>query len=87
MRLKNHYEAITIDEKLLAVPVGDDVEFNGAMKLNKTAAAIFEMLKKDVTEEEIVDALSQRFDAPRERLTEDVRNTIREFRGRGLLAE
>lgn len=87
MRLKNHFESMTMRDKLVAVPVGDDVDFNGALKLNKTAAAIFELLKNDVSEEQIVNALSQRFDAPREILAEDVRNYINEFRKRGLLAE
>ena len=87
MHLKNHFESMAMRDKLVAVPVGDDVEFNGALKLNKTAAAIFELLKNDVSEEQIVDALSKRFDAPRERLADDVRNTISEFRKRGMLAE
>lgn len=87
MHLKNHFESITMRDKLVAVPVGDDVEFNGALKLNKTAAAIFELLKNDVSEEQIMDALSQRFDAPREILADDVHNYINEFRKRGLLAE
>ena len=87
MHLKNYFESMTMRDKLVAVPVGDDVAFNGALKLNKTAAAIFELLKNDVSEEQIVDALSRQFDAPRERLAEDVRHTISEFRGRGLLVE
>ncbi len=87
MHLKNHFESMTMRDKLVAVPVGDDVQFNGALKLNKTAAAIFELLNNDVTEEQIVDALSRRFDAPQKRLAEDVHNYINEFRKRGLLAE
>lgn len=66
MRLKNHFESMMMRDHLVAVPVGDEVAFNGALKPNKTAAAIFELLKHDVSEEQIVDALSQRFDAPRD---------------------
>ena len=87
MRLKNHFESMTMRDRLVAVPVGNNAQFNGALKLNKTAAAIFELLKNDVSEEQIVDALSRQFDAPRELLEKDVRNCINEFRKKDLLID
>ena len=87
MRLKDHYETISMEDKLVAVFVGDDATFNGALKLNKTAAVIFELLKNEVSEEQIVNSLSQRFDVPRDRLVGDVYNCISEFRKRDLLIE
>ena len=87
MRLKNHFESMTMRDRLVAVPVGNGVQFNGALKLNKTAAAIFELLKDDVSQEQIVDALSRQFDAPRELLEKDVQNCIDEFRQKDLLID
>lgn len=87
MRLKNHFETMNMRDLLVAVPVGDDVEFNGAVKMNRTAAAIFELLKEDTTESAIVEALTQRFDAPEEEIAADVRRYLEAFWQKGLLTE
>lgn len=87
MRLKNHYETINTLGKLVAVPIGDDTAFTGAVEMNKTAAVIFEMLKKETTEDSIVEALAQQFDAPRERIAEDVHRCLDAFRQKDLLTE
>ena len=87
MKLKNHFETMNMRDLLVAVPVGDDVEFNGAVKMNRTAAAIFELLKEDTTESAIVEALTQCFDAPQEEIAADVRRYLEAFRQRGLLTE
>ena len=85
MRLKDKYATTTLGGKVIAVPLGDDVVFHGTLKLNGTGAAIFEMLRKETTEEEIVEAMSRDYDAPREVLEKDVRACLTEFRKRGLL--
>ena len=87
MRLKNHFETMNMRDVLVAVPVGDDVEFNGAVKMNRTAAAIFELLKEDTTESDIVKALTRRFDAPQEEIAADVSRYLEAFRQKGLLTE
>ena len=71
----------------MAVPVGDDVTFNGAVKMNRTAAAIFELLKEETTEEAIVEDLAQRFDAPREKIAGDVHRYLAAFRQKDLITE
>ena len=87
MHLKNHFETMTMRDTLVAVPVGDDVAFNGAVKMNRTAAAIFELLKKETTEEAIIEALAQRFDAPKDEIAGDVRRYLDMFRKKNLIAE
>ena len=87
MKLKNHFETMNMRDLLVAVPVGDDVEFNGAVKMNRTAAVIFEMLKEDTTESDIVKALVQRFEAPEEEIAADVRRYLEAFRQKDLLTE
>ena len=76
MKLKDHYETMPMRDKVVAVPMGDELSFNGALKLNKTGAAILELLKEETTEEEIVEKLSERFDVPKEILREDVHSYI-----------
>ena len=86
MHLKYHFEKTKLGDKVIAVPVGEDVSFHGAVKMNKTAAEIFELLKQDTTEEEIVETLSSRYDVPKEQLEADVRTYIGQFMDRGMIA-
>ena len=86
MRLKYQFETMELEDRIVAVPVGTDVnEFHGVVKLNETSAFIFELLKNDITEEAIVDAMEKEYDAPRSQIAEDVKKCIEEFEEKGLL--
>lgn len=64
MKLKYTFEMMEIDDQLMAVPVGDGAdEFHGILKLNSSAASIFELLKEDTTEEEIVSKLQESYES------------------------
>ena len=87
MKLKYEFEMMSLEDKMVAIPVGEEaIEFAGVIKLNETAAFIFNLLKDETTEEAILDALENEYDAPRERLIDDVRKIINEYREKGLLA-
>lgn len=86
MRLKYTFEKMDLDDQIIAVPVGEAAgEFRGVVKLNETAAFIFDLLTEDMTEEAIVDALEKEYDAVREVLAADVHRYVNEFREKGLL--
>ena len=85
MKLRDHYETMAMRDKIVAVPMGDEVSFNGALKLNKTGAAILELLKEETTEEALAEKLSERFDAPMEIVREDVRQCIAALREKNLI--
>jgi uncharacterized protein YihD (DUF1040 family) len=62
MKLKYTFETMKLDEYIVAVPVGDDAEkFHGVIKLNESAAEIFDLLKEDTTEDVIIDELKNRY--------------------------
>lgn len=87
MRLKYQFETMELEDRIVAVPVGTDVnEFRGVVKLNDTSAFIFGLLKDEISEEAIVDAMEKEYDAPRSKIAEDVRKCIGEFEEKGLLA-
>lgn len=67
MELKYTFEIMEIDDQLMAVPVGEGAdEFRGILKLNASAASIFELLKEDISEEEIVEALKNKYEDSKE---------------------
>ena len=81
MKLKADFITQDIDDTLFLVPVGAEA-FSGIVRSNKTAAFIVNLLKEGTTEEEIIDALYERYDAQREEIAADVReilNTLRDI--------
>lgn len=88
MRLKKGFVFHKIEEEYMAVATGAAAkDFNGLVRNNETADFIYRMLQKDVTEEEIVNAMAQRYDAPIEMLAADVAEIICQIREAGFLDE
>ena len=86
VKLKLSFERMELDNQIIAVPIGENVDdFRGVIKMNETAAKIFELLKNDTTEKAIIDALMKEYEVPEEDISEDVRKYISEFEAKGLL--
>ena len=61
--------------------------FSGMVRSNKTAAFIIELLKRPTTPDQIVDAMTERFDAPRSVVEKDVAQILDKLRSIGALEE
>lgn len=85
MRLKNTF--ITHDSEGEQVLIDVTSSFAGLVRSNKTAAFIVDCLKTDTTKEQIVDAMYEKYDAPKEVLKKDVDAIIDKLRGIGALEE
>lgn len=85
MRLKNIF--ITHDSEGEQVLIDVTSSFAGLVRSNKTAAFIVDCLKTDTTKEQIVDAMYEKYDAPKEVLKKDVDAIIDKLRGIGALEE
>ncbi len=77
MKLKYEFVVNQVADKKVAVPVGNDLEgFNGFLKMNDIGAYIFNMLKNDVTEDDIVAAMVKDYPDATEA---EIRETVHEF--------
>jgi methyltransferase-like protein len=85
MRLKDAF--ITHDSEGEQVLIDVTSSFAGLVRSNKTAAFIVDCLKTDTTKEQIVDAMYEKYDAPKEVLQKDVDAIIDKLRGIGALEE
>lgn len=85
MRLKDSF--VTHDNKEGQVMVDVSGQFSGIIKSNKSAAFVVELLKEEHTEEELVEALYNKYDAPKEILKSDLNNLMDKLRKVGALAE
>ena len=59
MKLKYDFYVSDFPGVKIAIAVGDDLgKYDGIVKMNSIAAEIFEMLKTDISRQEIIDNLS-----------------------------
>lgn len=88
MKLKDGFLLQNVGGEHMAVASGKAAKvFNGLIRNNGTADFIYHQLMQDTTEEQIVDAMVEKYDAPREVIAKDVHNIIAELRKNGFLDE
>ena len=85
MKLKDTY--ITHDSDGEQILLDTSSSFAGLIRSNKTAAFIVECLKEDTTEEKIVEAMFEKYDAPKDVLAMDVSEVIEKLRKVGAIDE
>ena len=85
MKLKDTY--ITHDSDGEQILLDTSSSFAGLIRNNKTAAFIVQCLKEETTEEKIVEAMFEKYDAPKEVLAKDVSDVIEKLRKVGALDE
>jgi hypothetical protein len=74
------------DEQIM-VAAGDAAKnFHGLVRNNETAAFIVDCLRQETSEEAIVNAMLEEYDAPRNLVEQDVRRIISELQSIGALA-
>lgn len=86
MKLNKEFLLHNTSGESILVPTGN-AGFSGVVRGNKTLGAILELLKNEITEDEIVEALKKRFDAPEGAVEKDVEKAVSELRKIGALDE
>ncbi|MCD8053540.1 MAG: PqqD family protein [Lachnospiraceae bacterium] len=88
MRLREGLILRDVGGDHVAVTVGEARKrFNGLMRNNDTADFIYRQLQSETTEEAIVEAMFEEYDAPREVIAADVHELLEQIRETGLLEE
>ena len=85
MKVKDTY--ITHDSDGEQILLDTSSSFAGLIRSNKTAAFIVECLKEETTKEKIVEAMFEKYDAPKDVLAKDVSDVIEKLRKVGALDE
>ena len=79
MKLKKEFIPHKTGNESLLIPAGG-AGFSGLVKGNKTLGAILALLKEDTTEEALIKAMQERFDAPSDVIEADVKKALFELR-------
>lgn len=88
MKLKEGFVTNSIDGESFAVATGKAAKtFNGLIKNNSTSAFIFELLKTEQTEDSIVTAMLERYEADEETVRADVKELIELLRSKNIIED
>lgn len=88
MKLKKGIVTNSIDGESFAIATGKMTkEFNGLIKNNSTASYIFELLKKEQTEDSIVAAMLEKYDVDEETVRKDVEELITLLKSKNLIED
>ena len=86
MKLNKNFLVHKTGKDTVIVPTGN-AGFSGVVKGNETLGIILDLLKKDTTEKDITDAMVKEYDAPRDVIENDVKETISRLRKIGAVDE
>lgn len=86
MKLKDEIVLGSIDGKDFAIATGSLTKtFNGFINNNPTANYIFQLLKTEQSEDSIVEAMCNKYDAPEEVIRADVKEILSQLEKLGIL--
>ena len=72
MKLREGYLLRKVAGKNIVVSVGSDVEFNGMLTLNDTGVFFWELLKNDITKEDMLEKVLGEYDVDSQTASEDI---------------
>lgn len=84
MKLKDGFITHESGGEHITVTAGNTV-FNGMVRSNKTAGFIVECLRNDVTKEDIITKMLDKYDAPRELIEKDVEKILEQLQQIGAI--
>ncbi|OUP78241.1 hypothetical protein B5F08_07045 [Anaeromassilibacillus sp. An172] len=86
MKLKDGFIAYNTGDENLLVATGEaGKSFNGIVRNNETAAFIAELLKNEITEDEIVNKILEEYDVDEKTARKDVKKLLDTFKREGFL--
>ncbi len=88
MKVKNDFILREVAGYYVVVPIGEGaLNFNGVINLNESGAFLWNTMKNDVTEAEMVSALLEEYDVDKERAEADVAAFVAKMRAANIIEE
>lgn len=88
MKLRNGFITYATGGEQIMVAAGEAAEhFRGMVRSNKTAAYIIDCLKNEITRDELVEKMIEKYDAPQNVIARDVDSVLASLKKIGALDE
>ena len=86
MKLNERFIIFHADDEAMLVAQGGE-DFSGLVRVSEAFGDILELLKEDTSEEALIAAMADRYDAPVEVLTKDIRDALAKLRDIGAIVD
>lgn len=86
MKLNKNFLVHKSGKDIVVVPT-NNAEFSGVIQGNQTLGSLLELLKKDISREELINAMMTKYDASRDILEKEVDSTISRLKEIGAIDE
>lgn len=87
MKITEGYLLRTVAGKNIVVSIGDAVNFNGMITLNDTGVFFWNLLQKETSKEEILNAVLEEYDVTVEEASRDVDEFIEKLKAAKILED
>jgi len=86
MKIKEGFGVIEIADSIVVVPTGDLLkEYRGMLTLNKSGQFIWQLLQNEVTEEELIAKLAEKYHLEQEKAKADIEAFLHTLREKKIL--
>lgn len=88
MKIKDSFILRNVAGSNVVLPMGaSSSKFSGMLSLNETGVFLWENLKNEITEEDLVNAMLAEYNVASEQAKEDVKEFLKTLRSAGVLEE
>ena len=88
MKLKYDFLLRDVGDRVVAVAVGEGSEsFQGIITMNRSSKAIFELLREETSEEEILKKLMEQYEGTEAFFREEIGKMVLKLRNGGVLSD
>lgn len=87
MKISSGYLLRTIAGKNIVISVNDNLNFNGMITLNETGVFFWNLLQKNTTKTEMLEAVLKEYDVSEKEASEDIDNFINKLRSANILED
>ena len=86
MKLSEQFVTFHTDDEAMLAAVGG-ADFSGLVRGSEAFGDVLDLLQEDISEEALIAAMAERYDAPVEVLTKDVRDALAQLRDIGAVVD
>lgn len=87
MKISEGYLLRSVAGKNIVVSIGSDVNFNGMLTLNDTGVFFWNLLQKDTTKEEMLEAVLKEYDVSSDIALQDIESFLQKLKDTGILED
>lgn len=85
MKIKEGFLIRKVASQYVVMPCNNDINFNGMISLNESGAFLFNLLKENITKDDLLQAMLNEYDVSKEVALNDIEKFIKVLQDNNLL--